>query len=352
MAWQNNQQNIMGYDGGNADLKGVSGINRACIVRHAMLEVPQSTIDAYQMRGELDAQDDLYRVNGIWIQIGDGAAKAGAQPLFGEQRYVANYYGRSAAIMAWGLFKDTQIDTWLVATHTPKDVIYTDDIREAVAGTWKVKHKGVEKRIRFTRVFTMDEPVAAFRSATISDQLTFQSQWLSDGTTMVLDTGGLTTAIAILENGKVRHDESDSFKMGMIELESQLAKAIKNRYRKELKGLNWLDPEAVRFALVNPVKGYDAKGLGFLTCEPEAKAILSPFMQGVGNLYRQYGGAAAANKLLLVGGGSLTLDNLYSKVLGHPHIYTVSKDKGVAYRLAAARGAFLTITMLHNKGKI
>lgn len=345
----------IGLDGGNAEIKAFESPANHFHTMHALRLVPSTEILEYEIRGELDKRPDLYCVDGTWYQLGEDAARRGAIVRFGEARYVKDYYGVIAAAVSARLTTTNKAQVTLIASRTPKDITYREDIRSSVMGKWTVRSKGVQKVITFVDVHDIDEPVAAFRSATLSDDLRIQSGWYLSGRVACLDTGGLTTAIAIANTGRFEYGDnrSGSFDLGMLDLERQLGEAIRTKYKAKLKGVNWLEANLIRKAFVNPQKGYNGRGVGMLPCVEERDAILEPFLAQLDNIFYRMGGVAGYDYILLAGGGAQVLGSIYKQRLQHPHISFVSSDiESDMFRMACARGAKLAYQILHKRGKI
>lgn len=248
-------------------------------------------------RTDVDSDNDsVYEVNGTLYKVGAKALRSGAgSALYGEARYTRDYYGILAAIAMFKTFSASKSNVYLYGSHTPKDLIYRQDLVNAAKGKWIVKAGGVTKHFNVVNGAGADEPNLAYRHATLAnDGKNYQGDLvLRRGEVLICDLGGFTLGISVAENGKIDYDSSQTYVTGILDVLDNLQGAIRANFRKELKGANTLNPLRLRDALRSGV--YDAAGLGMLDVKPEVQSACDLLMRDVLQFYEQYGGAGGVS---------------------------------------------------------
>ncbi len=338
-------------DAGNANIKAKSD-EREIEFPHALIEMTESDIMQLRIRGELETTPNLYCVNNVWYRVAEKAMKAGkTAALYGEARYQRSYYGVLVAIALFNLFERSQLNVFLFGSHTPKDIIYRDDLIEAAIGDWWVFSEGQEKTFRVVSANGFEEPVGAYRNATLSEDGVKISGDASlwSGKTLIVDFGGFTTAFSVAVNGKIEFESSHSHLSGILDVVDDLEMLIRRRYKNQLKGVNALDHMKLRNALTDGF--YDAAGMGTLDVRDETKNAKAPLLTELSRFYEQYGGTASYNAVLLAGGGTFLLHGDVKRVLNHPVILTAESDLRQIAR-STVRGGMKTLKLLESKGAI
>lgn len=355
---------IVGFDGGNANVK-VDG-RQTVAFPHALLPMTDSEVSVL-MDDDANAAgvEHAWRVERKhgrdwkdmgWFMIGQRAMRSGKGSVkFGAARYTDTYFGVLAAI---GLFQcDTPdgSDVLLGGSHTPDHRIYKQNMIDAAMGQWRVTNPGMEKGVRqfnIRQVFCLDEPVAAYRHATISDANAGQfhgEEWLRSGVVIVLDIGGLTTGVSVVEQRRVDYSAGASDDIGMLDVLDELAKGIRKRYVKELTNTPFLNMHKVRNAL--RVGKYDAGGYGMLDVKQEAERARGIVLNRIPALYTRFGGKAEYNGVLLAGGGSADMATQLKELIDHPNIAFADPSMDQLH-FSTARGSRKVLRTLYKAGKI
>lgn len=346
---------LVALDCGNANIKATAGTSFVSFP-HALKHMSESDIEDYAARDELGKNPDIYKVNGEYYMIGERAIRKGAgEVLYGENRYTPEYYGILAAIAMFRLLEKSTTNIYLIGEQTPKDVIYRQDLSDAVIlakqGIWHVESMGIKKQFGFKSVRGYDEPVGVFRYATLKDNGAAQSGWLRKGRCCVIDLGGFTTGFSILNDGYVDYSASESLELGMLDLEDELSKMLKKKHKTLLRGAQWLEPLGLRYALANPGIGYDAHGAGYIQCTEEVDTIFTGFTRRLHAYFQGLGGITTFDTILLGGGGTGMAEQRIRKVLKHPHTYLAESDLSIIHG-ASAMGAWKAASILLEAGKL
>lgn len=343
---------LMALDLGNAQIKPKSRHSEACIA-HAIRQLTPSEIENYRERGELDTNPAIWKVNKTYYFIGDRALRNGAGAvLYGEARYVPEYYGTWAAIAAFLVIPYDAHNIYLYGGHTTKDIGYRKDLINAVKGrSFTVSHGGESRSFTFAEVKGFEETVMVYRYATMADQGQAQSGWLLKGDCITLDIGGFTIGVTVAKDGQIEYSEGDSARFGMLDVLDEFANLIRAKYKAKIKGMNKLDMNSVRDAFRDPSKGYDARGFGMLPCFDEAQKAIGVFERELDGIFQQFGGIGRFHNVCIGGGGTGAMEEQVRRVLGHPKVYLAEKNLDEIH-FCAVRGAFIILSLMERKGKL
>lgn len=344
----------MAFDCGNGYLKPKSEYGEACIP-HALRRLSSSEIMSYEDRNRLDKDRNVWTVNGEHFQIGERAIKSGAGAvLLGEKRYEPDYYGVLAAIAAFHVFPSSQRTIFLYGGHTPKDVIYRPDLVASVlpGQEWAVSNAGITRKFVFADARGYEETVSVYRYATMSDDGSrLTSGWLRKGDCLIMDFGAFTTAVGVAQDGKLDYEAGNSFLYGVLDVLDEFGNLIRRNNRKMLKGANQLNHMKLRDAFANPKRGYDAGGLGFISCVEEAAQAEGMFARELGAIFEQYGGVSEYHTILIGGGGAAAMETTIKRTLDHPDVYLASDDRQTI-QMCGVRGAWKVLNKLADAGKL
>lgn len=342
---------IAGVDVGNGGIK-VKTAHGSSYFPHALFRMTASQIEDMEANGEPNA--NVYVVNGVHYSIGAQAIRNGAGAVkYGEARYIPDYFGVLAAI---GLFRslpktNQRYSVVMAATHTPKDIYYKDDLIHSALGMWDVQWQGQSLKIRVVDVKCIPEPVAHYRHATLYDGgASYRGpERIRRGVCCVIDVGTFTTGFATAEDGLVDYTSGDTKLIGVQDAIDELARLIRSKHRKMLKGSQQLDPIRLRDAIMDGE--YDARGLGLITCASEAEEACNIVIRDVLTYFDTYGGAAAFDSVLIAGGGGSLLANRLIERLNHRNVFLTDKS-GELMVMGAGVGAYKTLQLLEAKGKL
>lgn len=347
---------LAGLDVGNNNIKVITEQGRSHFM-HVLHMVRNDQLRMLEEHGSgvEDPYESLYCVNGVYYAVGEVAIRMGAPtPRYGEARYTRDYYGILGAIALFqALVKDTKrVAVCVFATYTPKDVIYTANLKNSIRGDWKVSHKGQTLTIHVQRVETMDEPTGHYRHAILYDGGLSPVQHtaaLRQGSCLTIDFGGFTTGFTVADNGKVDYSSAQSLLHGVQGVIDQLAVEIRAQYREKLFGTQTLDPAKLREALMTEY--YKAGGKGALDCRELVNEALNPLLYEVMNMYGLYGGAASHDSILIAGAGGWLVRDKITPRLDHSTVLTSDRSsEGMLY--GAAYGAYKTAQALKSRGKL
>lgn len=335
-------------DAGNAQIKIVTDEGEA-FFPHALVELSGSALQEMNIRGHDNPH--IFSVNGIYYAIGEQAVRSGAgAALYGEARYVETYYGVLAAIAMYRAFRQGKRNVYLYGSHTPKDVIYRNDLILAAKGNWDVECCGDRKSFRVVGAAGYDEPTGVYRHATLGDDGdSRRNPALYQGELLVLDIGGFTVSFSVATGGMIDYQASQTRVTGILDVLDEFGKLIRGEYRTKLKGTNTLNPLRLRDALLSGE--YDAGGLGKLDVKKLADEACNILMHDIEQFFQEYGGPAAFHHILIGGGGGALMEKRIREHINHPHI-VVAEERREAMHMATARGGMKVLRLLDARGKL
>lgn len=340
---------LVSLDAGNANIK-VVGEDHEAIFPHALYQIGENDIEQLTMRGELETTANLYNVNGTWYSVGEKAMRQGAgSALYGEARYQSSYYGILAAIAMYQIFDTDQRNVFLFGSHTPKDIIYRPDLIASVIGQWDVFSNGKQKSFIVTSARGFEEPIGAYRFATLADdgRSLRGDRALQVGESLVIDIGGFTVGLSVAVDGKIEYEASQTKVSGVLDVLDDFAAMIRKQYRDVLKGGNEINQLRLRSALLDGL--YDAAGNGTLDVREAAKKAKEPLLREISQFYEQFGGASTYNAVLLAGGGTFLFHRDIQKTIKHPRILHADNNLNEIPK-ATARGGMKMLRLLESKG--
>ncbi len=345
---------LLGLDVGNAAVKAV-GSSGSITFPHGLVELSQRSKDDYRMRGELDTNKNIWKVNGTYYKVGAAALEDGAMLRYGESRYIDTYYPVLSAVAMFMALKGNG-DVIVMGSHTPKDIIYRPDLIAGLKGksarTWTVCHRGTERTFRIVGAYGIDEPVGVWRHTVLEDNgETYRkdTRRVRRGVSVILDIGGFTTAWAISRDGLLEYDRSTTHVNGILNVLENLEQLIRTEYRAKLKGVQRLDHMELRKTL--KTGKYNAAGAGMLNAADLVDQAVAPLLNDVGAVFERLGGLAGAHSVILGGGGSAALEERIRKVFNHPHMITADPEIDRLH-LSTSTGAFKTLRLLLSKGEL
>lgn len=342
---------LMSLDAGNAQIKAVSADGRNIVFPHALRQLSASDIEEMNIRKDT-TNPNLFIVNGIHYAIGEQALRSGpGSALFGEARYTETYYGVLVAIALFRLFPKGERNVFVYGSHTPKDIIYRQDLVLSAKGNWTVESQGQRKTFRVVDAAGYEEPVGAFRHATLSDDpRRFRgAHRLRKGDCVIIDIGGFTVGITTAVDSMIDYTSASTAVTGVLDVLSELEKLIRSKYRRALKGTNRLNPMRLRRALTDGV--YDAGGLGNLDCAREVEEACNLLLNDILKFFQEYGDAASFDSVLLAGGGGALLEKRIRQAINHRYVYVAEENRDLMH-LATASGGMKILRLLEAKGEL
>jgi len=228
-------------------------------------------------------------------------------------------------------------------------------MHSSVTGKWVVVNKGIAKNIQIANFRAFDEPVGAYRHATLDDgdDPGYRgSKILREGRCLVLDIGGFTTALSIADGGKIDHNASVSHGIGMINVLEEFEKLIRSNYRQQLKSVNFINQVRLRDALHEGV--LNAGGCGTLDVRREAKQAREMLMREIKNLlYERRGGDSDYDAILIAGGGGSAMERTIRDAINNPNItIEVAEQNRNQMHFGTAMGGMKMLKLLRSRGKI
>lgn len=341
--------NIVVVDGGNSVIKGKTASAEESFP-HAIKELMPQAYDQAMMRGG-EQIDDYVLVNGIPYAIGKRAFSEGFNGRqHGSARYTKSYYGVFVAAMIGRLYRKSINRIVFYGSHAPQDVEWRDDLKDAVIGYWQVECAGSQHEFEIVDAHCFDEPVGGLMNVVLNEEGTGyhkNGRDLRRGRTLVIDIGGHTTDIVVMEDGKVIYTSAESTEAGVIQVEKDFTRALISQYRNNFKNANAPSPERIREAI--RTGKYKAGGYGELPCEDIVDRAANLLMATVHDLFIHHGGVAGNENLLLTGGGSGLLRRKIEEQLGHPNTILATEDASEIH-FANVRGGMKMMRFYESKG--
>lgn len=345
-------------DIGNGWIKGTDETGLQLVkFPHALRLLRDTEADEIEMRGGND-NPSIFKVGDQYYAIGAQAQRSGiAAVRYGESRYVPEYYGVLAAIAMFKLMPKSERAVFIYGSHTPKDLIYRQDLVQAVRrpAAWVVE--GVDdtgravKRFNVTEAQGADEPVMAYRHAVMADDgQTYRGEaQLRRGICLVIDIGTFTTAFTIVENGKVDYQSSRSIVSGVADMLEGLETAIRRTYRTRLKGANTLPRERLEDALMTGA--YNAGMVGALDVQNEVNEVTYPHINQVMTAIEDYGGIGSLDSVLIAGGGGALQEKRLREAINRAQVY-VAEHRREHMQFATSHGMRKVYAALLASGRL
>ena len=293
-------------DGGNLNIKYRLWNNDGAVeghFPHVFTELDGGTFKRIAARqGATDPE--YFTVNGTHYAIGAKGKRHGTfERRHGAKRYTKDYYGIFLAMaMAMG-FKESA-SVYLVGSHAPRDVGYTNDLMDAAMGEWVVEWNGATYKFNVVNGTPFDEPLGVWANTVLrADGQAYANKAINGGVTLVLDIGGYTTdGLVIDPGGQVDYSTATSESIGVINAVRDFEKNFKTHNTVLLKDVPRLDETKVNDAIRTGV--FDLRGLGSVDCALLAQETRQALANDVYGFYESFGGAAEYDCIILTGGGS------------------------------------------------
>jgi hypothetical protein len=349
-------ETMISLDCGNSQIKVVHENGTRSFFPHALRELTLAEVEEIVSRDAFEGSPNLWQVNNVWYEVGAKALhKGNGSALYGASRYVNIYYGVLAAIACSSVLSASERGLFLYGSHTPKDHIYRKDMHNSVVGKWAVVNAGVVKNIQIANFRAFDEPVGAYRHATLDDSENpgyRGPKVLREGRCLVLDIGGFTTALSIADEGKIDYNASISHGIGMLDVLSEFEKLIRSDFRQQLKSVNFINQVRLREALHEGV--LNAGGCGTLDVRKEAEHAREMLMREIKNLlYERRGGNSDYDSILIAGGGGSAMERTIRNTIDNPNItIEVAEPNRNQMHFGTAMGGMKMLKLLRSRGKI
>lgn len=256
--------------------------------------------------------EEYFTVNGTHYAIGNKGKRHGAfERRYGAKRYNKDYYGVFLAIAMTRSFQRST-DVYLVGSHAPGDVDYTNDLLDAAMGDWVVGWQGSNYKFSVKDGFTYHEPLGGWANTAFrADGKAYARRDMNDGVTLVLDIGGYTTdGLVIDPGGSIDYSTANSVKVGVLNAVRDFEKNFRTQNAALLKTVGTLNESMINEAIRTGI--FDLRGLGKINCAALAQETRQSLVNDVYGFYESYGGATEYNNILLTGGGS---ELLYTELL-------------------------------------
>jgi hypothetical protein len=296
------------FDFGNADLKYFDGEKLFGHTRHAIYQMSESEWRKAVQRSKQPPKGFI-TVEGRYFAIGDAARRyVLKEKPKGADRYVQEYYGVAMAYAISEIFDDSHRVINLYASHAPRDIAYSSDIRNAALGRWRfVTHNG-DYTLTVKTVDTFDEPLGGFHHTMLTKEgKLLKSNPYRQSTVFVLDVGGYTCDTAIIDpGGSIDVTSLRSTLTGAMNVYDTFENELRDRYRIEFKGTPDIAPNRLEDAIA---KGYFAYGKLKLECADIAETSIATLTNEVSDVIKAAGGVANFDVIFLTGGGSALIAN-------------------------------------------
>jgi hypothetical protein len=296
------------FDFGNADLKYFDGEKSFGHTRHAIAPISESQWRTVMQRSKLPVEGYI-AVEGKFFAIGEKARRyVLKEKPRGADRYVQEYYGVAMAYAISELFDNSHRVINLYASHAPRDIIYSDDLRRAALGRWHfVTHKG-EYNLTVKTVDTFDEPLGGFNHTMLTKEgKLLKSNPYRQNTVLVVDVGGYTTDVVAVDPGGVIDESSlRSTLTGAIGVYETFEAELRSAYRDIFKGTGDITPNRLEKAIAD---GFFQFGNQKLECAEIAEASIATLTNDVVDVIKAAGGVANYDVIFLTGGGSALIAN-------------------------------------------
>jgi hypothetical protein len=327
-------------DAGNAEIKGLADNGREVTFPHAFMQIPESKMGEIEERARRTntAIPAAYmRINGIPYAIGNYAYSHGTfTPEQGTARYRKDYYGIFVGAVL-GLLYQKGGEVALFAAHPPNAIHYLDDLADAAGGHYEVAIGDKTLNFHVHYVNTFDEPLGGYCNVYMGPTgLTEARPDIGQGRTLVVDLGGYTCDfLAIAPGGEVDHGVTDSVRVGINDILSQLKQGLYSKYAKRLKSAHDLRRDDLQTAMVR--REFPAAG-DWLPCGGLVDEAVNLLLNRFRPAYHDgAGGPVPYQAVILTGGGSMMLRDFLLPLLDHKNVIMAESEEE-AVHLANVRG--------------
>lgn len=325
-----NMSKISSYiaDLGNSQWKAVAGNvvhsdkrPEHVTVAHALAQIPPADYDYLSEQGEGEVCKVSYttpqgkKAFTHHYSFGSLAIRKGAVNRQRLARYTPDYLGVANAIMISRLYKkDHEYD--MVALYAPVFRDQKETIKSAFLGTWEIERLGKTIKAKIANVRLVEEIVGGLNLHMIDPTSTRFLQ--STEKILMIDVGGGTTEVAVVQNGKVLWDSIqtllvDGRPAGINNILSQFrSEVMRNKRVMQLatEGLV-VDNQMLAEAFLQTVLYVGNEKIELAS---EFDRATRDFITSLAIEYRN-GNHMTANRVLLTGGGGYTLQNHLMKPL-------------------------------------
>lgn len=203
-------------------------------------------------------------VDGQMFAVGSTARRQRRSLPTGAERYTRDYYRIGLAYMLSQVYRGNSVDVDLYATHAPQDYAYAPDMAEAVSGVMTCVTPFGKTQYSVHRITTTDEPLAGANATFYDRNCRFDHYWtVGNHVILVIDVGGFTTDLAIIENGVVDYDTMKSIEVGADKVYKMFIHAVRDDpvLKPQLGKLTEsnYNPEMVRDAIVTGYWGNNSR---------------------------------------------------------------------------------------------
>ena len=311
---------VVVLDAGNSEVKAKTSGHETKFA-HALFELPEVEYERVMAQSKGKLPEGYARVNGKPYAWGSLAERKGmVTRLSGAARYTKDYYGALVGIALSQLYSRSG-DVTLFASHPPGDAQYGNDLLRAALGTYNIEIGKQEMSFRVVGGSTFDEPVGGLMNVMLKDNgQQYARSDITDGDTLVIDVGGLTTdLLSVAVGGQVDYAVNVSSQIGIRQVLNWFWESLRGTYKDELKGSSWLPADKLGKALH---EGYIDIGGSRYSCENEAREAANLVLNRISQLYQEVaGGPARWNTIVLTGGGcALLYQRLIDEVLNHRNV--------------------------------
>lgn len=322
---------VVVLDAGNSEVKAKTPGHEAKFT-HALFELPESEYERIEAQSKGKPPEGYIRINGRSYAWGSLAERKGTVTrLSGAARYTKNYYGILVGVALSQLYTRGG-DVKLFASHPPGDASYANDLLRAALGTYHIEASGQTRSFRVVGGSTFDEPVGGLMNVMLKDNgQQYARSDITDGDTLVIDIGGLTTdLLSVAAGGQVDYAVNTSAQVGIRRVLDFFWGSLRSTYKDELKDSARLPEDKLGRAII---EGNIMLGGTRHPCENEAREAANIVLNQIAQLYQDVaGGAARWDTIILTGGGSaLLFQRLIGEVLNHRNVLLAEKSEELSF---------------------
>ena len=294
--------------------------------RHAIAQLQESEWRKVVRRGSPPL--GLIKVNGTPYAVGDAARRyTTTDRPHGAARYHKDYYGVGLAFALVEAFGASQKNVFLIASHAPRDVDYSDALEQSALGQYEVECEQGTLKFSVTEVYTYDEPIGGYSHFVLTETgQPKQRNPLLTSSSLVIDVGGYTVDVAAIDPGGVIDVLSlRSTVTGGLNLIDQFTSAMRANNRTLFQDAGELDIRRIESGILTGKYKY---GNRFIDCKDEATEAINALVYDVRQAISAAGGYGNFDKNLVTGGfGALIYEALEAAIPGADFMMAENRDR-------------------------
>lgn len=286
-------------------------------------KVDWAQFEAARNRGKTSRDGFFVMGNQPFVVGKEAIPYLGDRPVLRDaSRYTKDWIGAllsySLLLGIWTKQNEQGFDVML--GHTPRDIGLQPKLRAAVSDVYDlvaIDDKGVDVDIRYrvNQVDFYDEPLGSFFLGAM------RHPDLRKGTTLVIDTGGGTTALTRVRDGDIDYENAMSINHGILDLENSMITAMNANHDLHDQVLD-MDPSTKQSVVRTLLRDGKWESMsGNITMKQGFDLIVNKFFIDIEEAAKALGGIGSARQLLLTGGGTIMLYKKYRARWGGGNIY-------------------------------